>query len=401
MSEQTTGNSGLAGSAREDRGPTSSPAVPLPARRSPSEHRPSQEGRGDAERRLVGGPPARREPEGLSPETSNPRSVTPGIENHLEPQHMPEPGIYVGLDWLRFTGPEDLHLEKVDRFLQEFTRTKPESNRGAAYFHAGKLWKPGILMSWGHRSKICQVDIQGGRLRLMSGDDRMMLFRALMEFYMKPTRIDGCIDYVDQEQELYTNARESCENDELCRMRSYGDNSRRSVGQRPDRLHLNLGRRDSPVCGRIYDKGLETKTTTIAGRWERLEIEWKGNRVQEVGRQLYSAGNEWAALLTSLILGAVDFRKVTGQTRLIRRPRCNWWERVVAQHCEIVTSPATKSPDLARWVDAFRLTYGRRILEFAIASGQPAEKVFSWLTHGLEPSENGELLVCEFLKHFH
>ena len=398
MSEQIEGNNGREGSAREDRGPNCSPAVPLPARRSPSEHRPSQEGRGDAERGLVGGHPARREPEVRSPEPAHPRSVTPGIESHLEQQHMPLPGIYVGLDWLRFTGSENFQLYRLDRFLQEFTSTKPESNRGAAYFRAGKLWKPGILLSWGHRSKICQVDIQGGRLRLMSGDDRMMLFRALMEFYMKPTRIDGCIDYVDQEQELYTNARASCENDELCRMRSYGDNSRRSVGQRPDRLHLNLGRRDSPVCGRIYDKGLETKTTATAGRWERLEIEWKGDRVQEVGRQLYSAGTEWAAMLTSLIFGAMDFRRVTGQTKLDRRPRCKWWDRVIENHGEVRTSPSSKSPDLARWAEAFRVTYGRRILEFAIAVGRPGEEVFAWLVGGLEASDNGGQLAKEFVR---
>lgn len=84
MSEQVTGNSGRVGSAREDRGPTCSPAVPLPAR---------------------------REPEVQSPESVYPRSVTPGIESHLEQQHMPPPGSCVGMDWLRFTGPEDMHID--------------------------------------------------------------------------------------------------------------------------------------------------------------------------------------------------------------------------------------------------------------------------------------------------
>lgn len=313
---------------------------------------------------------------------------------------MPPPGVYVGIDWLRFTSREDLRQAKLKDLLQNIAGTKPERNKGAAYYTQGLLWKPGVLMSWGHRSKICQVDIQGGRLRLMSGDDRMKLFRTLMELYMKPTRIDGCIDFVDQGHELYTNAKASCERDELCRLRSYGDNSRRTVGQRPDRLHLNLGRRDSPVCGRIYDKGLETKTTETAGRWERLEIEWKGDRVQEVGLRLYHAGEEWAAMLTALVFGAVDFREVTGQTKLERRPRCMWWERAIARGGEVVTSPASKSPDLARWVEAFRVTYGRRIKELAAAVGQPGEEVFAWLVGGLEPSDNGGELVKEFRRAF-
>ncbi|MEQ9454555.1 MAG: replication initiation factor domain-containing protein [Phycisphaeraceae bacterium] len=313
---------------------------------------------------------------------------------------MPPLGVYVGLDWLRFTGAEGLHRFELERLLQAFAGTKPERNKGAAYFSEGKLWKPGLLMSWGHRSEICQVDIQGGRLRLMTGDDRMKLLRALMDSGMKVTRIDGCIDFVDQGHELYANAKASCERDELCRLRSYGDNSRRTVGQRPDRLHLNLGRRDSPVCGRIYDKGLETKTTEMAGCWERLEIEWKGDRVQEVGQWLYHAGQEWAAMLTALVFGAVDFREVTGQTKLDRRPRCKWWECVVAKNDEVVTSPASKSPDLARWIEAFRVTYGRRVKEFAAAVGRPSEEVFVWLTGCLEPSDNGGQLVREFERAF-
>jgi len=332
------------------------------------------------------------------PEGVYPRSVTPGIESHPEHPQIPPPGVYVGLDWLRFTGPEDLHRVDLEDMLQGFAGTKPERNKGAAYFTEGKLWKPGVMMSWGHRSEICQVDIQGGRLRLMNGDSRMRLFRALMDLGMKPTRIDGCIDFVDQGHELYANARASCEHDELCRLRSYGDNSRRTVGQRPDRLHLNLGRRDSPVCGRIYDKGLETKTTQTAGRWERLEIEWKGDRVQEVGQRLYSAGEEWAAMLTALVFGAVDFRKDTGQTKLDRRPRCDWWERVVARHGEVVTSPASKSPDLDRWAEALRITYGRRLLEMATAVSRPVEEVVAWFLAGLEPSDNGGLLVKEFVQ---
>jgi len=313
---------------------------------------------------------------------------------------MPPPGIYIGLDWLRFTGPQGFHLPKLEQFLQDLAGTKPEQNKGAAYFTEGKLWKPGILMSWGHRSEVCQVDIQGGRLRLMSGDDRIKLFRTLMEHRIMPTRIDGYIDFVDQGHDLYANSKASCERNELCRLRSYGDNSHRTVGQRPDRLHLNLGRRGSSVCGRIYDKGLETKTTKTAGQWERLEIEWKGDRVREVALRLYEAGVEWATMLTALVFGAVDFREVTGQTQLKRRPRCEWWEHAVARHGEVVTSPASKSPDLARWAEAFRVTYGRRLLEMSVAVGRPVDEVLAWLLTGLEPSDNGGLLVMEFQRVF-
>jgi hypothetical protein len=39
--------------------------------------------------------------------------------------------------------------------------------------------------------------------------------------------------------------------------------------------------------------------------------------VREVGQRLYSAGEEWAAMLTALVFGAVDFREVT--LKVLRR----------------------------------------------------------------------------------
>lgn len=332
----------------------------------------------------------------MSTSETYPRSVTPGIENQSGEIQMPPPGIYVGLDWLRFTGPEEWRGKLRDS-LQEAAGTKPERTRGAAFFREGLIWKPGVMLSWSHPSKICQVDFQGGRLRLMDGERRIKIFRTLMGMGMKPTRIDAFIDFVDKGLDLYENAKASCERDELCRMRSYGDNSRRSVGKSPDRLHLNLGRRDSPVCGRIYDKGLETKTTKTAGRWERLEIEWKGDRVVEFAQRLYYARDEWEAFLTSFVLGAVDFREVNGQSKLSRRPRCDWWERVLNGHEEMRAAPALKSPDLIRWADAFRNSYGRRLVEMANAIDRPVELVVRWLLNDLDASDNGGQLVSDFV----
>lgn len=103
-------------------------------------------------------------------------------------------------------------------------------------------------------------------------------------------------------------------------------------------------------------------------------------------------------MLTALVFGAVDFRKVTGQTKLDRRPRCEWWQCVVARHDELVTSPASKSPDLARWSESFQVTCGRRLLEMATVVSRPVEEVVAWFLAGLEPSNNGGQLVQEFAR---
>lgn len=368
MPEQVTGNNGREGSAREDRGPTCSPAVPLPARRSPSEHRPSQEGRGDAERGLESGPPARREPEVPSPDSSvgfNPRSVTPGIENQPNPEKankIPPAGMSSRPDWIRLVGLESQTPMLMDRLRADYGECVPHS--GAKFFRAGAHWHPGILVSWGHKSEIAMIDLQGSRLACTPVEEFMQLTFDLLKRGFHCTRIDLAVDHVDLDIDLHQHALESCKAGELCKLRTYSDDSEFKADGTPLRFLLKLGKRTSPICARIYDKGLETKTLP-AGQWERFEVEFKDSRANEVCMALADARDELHELLWGYVIGAVEFRIVNSRTEFARRPFVDWWKRYVGQSTPIPCPPCPKSSSFDTWWEWARTSFAARFLQIA------------------------------------
>ncbi len=329
---------------------------------------------------------------------SYPRSVTPGIETHPDEPQLPQAGTYVGLDWMRFTGLDN-YREELMQMLESMFGAEHKGSKGAKYFKHGLHWEPGILVSWGHGSDICQVDIQGGRLRLLSGDDRMMLFRRLIEKGIKPTRIDGAIDFIDQRLEVCQNAETSCRRMELCMLRKWSPNNEYEADGTPTRLLLKLGSRESAVCGRIYDKGLEQKAAAI-GRWERLEIEWKDERAISIAQKLYSAGcsGDWSSKLVALIFGAVDFREKNGRSELARRPRLAWWERVIGGHETVAVSPAMDPKTHERWRGGLVQSYGRTLLAMANAVGRPVGDILDWHLRGEKPNDKVSPVVAEFAR---
>lgn len=384
MSEQVTGNSGRVGSAREHRGPTCSPAVPLPARRSPSEHRPSQEVRGDAERGLVGGPPARWEPEVRSPESVYPRIVTPGIETQNPLDQVPERGMSCRPDWIRLVGPES-QTKLAFRYLLRSFGPATGHNRGAMYFDEGTVWHPGVLYSKGHSAGIVMVDIQGSRLSSMSVPSMMELTNNILSLGFYCTRIDLAVDHVGMDLRIHQRAHVSCKAGELCKLRSYADDSEFKADGTPVRYLLKLGKRDSPVCARIYDKGLETKTLS-PGQWERLEVEFKEDRAAEVCLMLARSGEGLPQLLWEYVIGAFDFRIKNGRTELTRRPRTQWWGQYVKQSQPRETKPIKKESSFTTWCGWFRASVGPRLLQLSKEMGITPHEFFDDLVHQLQPA---------------
>lgn len=328
-----------------------------------------------------------------------PRSVTPGIETHLDTPRLLDPGIYVGLDWIRCTGPESLRMA-VESLLHERFVSEPRTTRGAQWFRAGIVWEPGVMLSWEHRAGICQVDIQGQRLRLMDGGDRVQLLGELMCLGMKPTRLDGALDWIGQGVNgnglgVCEAATEACRRGELCVLRKFRLNDEFTAQGMPSRRHLNLGSRESPVCARVYDKGLEQRVAP-PGYWERFEAEFKGDRAPRVAKALTEAGDGWPGLLTGLILGAVDFRESNGRSELDRRPRAEWWAELTAGTETVRIPPAQDDKSFERWWGWFRTAVGPRLLEFTDVVGWTLGETASWLLEGVEARPRGGLVVAGF-----
>ena len=343
-------------------------------------------------------------------EPTYPRSVTPGIETHMKGEledgtvwvgkaNPSPPGLYANLDWIRFTGPAGLQ-SGIEMFLCERFGTEPRGNSGAKWFQHGMGWEPGVMLSWGHKSHgILQVDIQGQRLRMLGGAEQVNLLKQLMYFGLKPTRLDGAIDWIGQSVNLWECATDSCKRGELCIMRKYGSNDGFTAQGYPTRRHLSLGSRESPVCARVYDKGLEQGAAPV-GYWERLEVEWKSDRAPEVARVLLESGDNWPDQLFSLVLGALDFREDNGRSELARRPVVAWWSRLIEEHETVRIAPAQKDESFERWQAWVRRACAPRILEMAAAVGEPVASVFEWLIRDAHPRKGGGVLLEQFKRAF-
>ena len=337
-----------------------------------------------------------------SPET-NPRSVTPGIETHVrveldegmfQSSKLPPPGTYVGLDWIRCTGPEVLR-SSVENLIHERVGGDPKPANGAKWFKVGVVWESGVLLSWEHRNEICQVDIQGQCLRLMDGTARVDLLGSLLALGMKLTRVDGALDFVGQELDICEDATASCRRGELCILRKYSPNDEFTSQGVPTRRLLKLGSRGSPVCGRIYDKGLE-QGLAPAGHYERLEIEWKQDRAPQVGEALLKSGEAWSEVLVALILGSIEFRKENGRSELERRPIAGWWARLTAGHKAVRIAPSQEDESFERWNQWARVAMWPRVLELAAAVHATVPEVVTQLVRGVQAGRNGGRIVRQF-----
>jgi hypothetical protein len=304
--------------------------------------------------------------------------------------------VFVRLDWLRATVPDE-DLDALLAFCRRRFGIRSTPSRGAAFFRIGEKWTRGAQVSWGHSASIAMLDLQGGLFSSMTGDEGIDLLLEVWSRGWKITRLDGALDFIGQGRSIVDHARASCLAEELCGMRSFGERFRQRSKYDIQQKCVDLGRRDAEACVRIYDKGLE-QGWVVSNWWERIEAEWKGSKAPQVAEALVEAGAEWPRVLVSRIVGAFDFREKNGRSEVERRPRAEWWDRLIADLPAVRIAPQLKGEEFARWHMAFVVSYGRRLLELAVASGRPVGDVVVHLLRGFCPSDNGGPVIAEFVR---
>ncbi len=323
-----------------------------------------------------------------------PRYVTPGLETHSG--QFPEPGITARLDWIRVTGPETV-LEQARALLCDRFGDATQSTKGAQWFSRGETWDPGVQLSSGHRAEIVMIDIRGERLGTMTLDAAIELLHDLVGMSLTPTRLDCAVDWVNQGVGLFDHVLASCKRNELCRLRNYSDTSVHVTEGLTKSKLLKLGSRGSPVCVRIYDKGLE-QSLVISGIWERFEAEIKNDRAPQAAEKILGAVGRYAEQIAEVAFGTVDFREVNGRSELARRPRVGWWETLIRglkpEPLRPIYDPATFEP----WCQALRESYGRRILQMAEAVKTDPGTLLHWLLAGLNPATSPSRATVELCK---
>lgn len=230
----------------------------------------------------------------------------------------------------------------------------------------------------------------------MNGDRRMDLLGGLAQLGMKPTRIDGALDWVGCEIDLCESATAACHRKELCLMRRFRPHDEFTSEGVATRRHLALGSRESPVCARIYDKGKE-QGVAPAGHWERFEVEWKGDRAPKVVEELLASRSAWPETLQSLILGAVEFRENNGRSERERRPMAEWWQRVLGGADAVRVAAEEKKQTFERWHRWAQRSFWPRFLELAERSNSSISDLAGRFCEGVVPSTMGGPIVAEFL----
>lgn len=330
----------------------------------------------------------------MSAPADEPRVVTPGLETQWwTDKSKLEPGIFAGLDWLRCTGP-DLLLDRLHSWCRARFGKHDRTTHGAAYFKRGWEWEPGIQISFGHAADVCMIDLRGERLRITPADDSIQILDELTAIGMKPTRIDLAIDWRWQDLGICEAARASCERKELCRLRSFEPRWKRLATGIPTKKLLQLGNRESAVCARIYDKGLE-QGIPVPGIWERLEVEFKKDRAESVASTLLEAGADWLERFISLTFGGLDFREHNGRSELDRRPRARWWADLIGASQPIMVRPQEDAASFEQWRHAFQRSYGGRLKQIARALNVKPGVVAEQLLEGVDPTEDRHGLMRE------
>lgn len=237
----------------------------------------------------------------------------------------------VGLDWVRGVGK----IPQLDfvRLWAEGLFGKPEAAGGQYFYREALRFPGGLSIHYNGRTAsvlgTLVVDVPGGLLACMSGDRRVNLLADLVEFGLRPTRVDVAFDLFAEPGEcvgLIAAVHASCKRDELCGCRAWDYREPMRGGNKRRGHSIYLGRRGNVGSGRmvrVYDKGLEMKCRP-EGEHERWEVEFTGEVAEKVAAKILERG-EWDQVCMALALGAVDFRECNGRRELSRRPRAGWW----------------------------------------------------------------------------
>lgn len=287
------------------------------------------------------------------------------------------------VDWFTGTGSESA-CEEVDRLLGLCFGDSGDGH-GDRWYADRRHYEGGADLFTSCRAgrSECLVRLNGSTLGSLEPFERFELLKGLYRAGIsKCTRIDLCVDFRGEHVDLVDRMKASRDAGEVVGTRKFEYKDGGGARSRDGKC-LWLGRRGkngSGRYGRCYDKGLETKTLP-ENKWHRLEIEFSG----EVARSAFALllqsedptaprmmewqergevceiKDTWQDQAAALVMGAFDFREVSGSREYKRRPRCAWWSAFLGD------------------IEGVRLKAARRVA----ASLQSTKK---WLNHCVFPT---------------
>lgn len=295
-------------------------------------------------------------------------------------------------------GPE-CRREAVARWLARRFGGSPSPVAARHFFTGAEKYPGGATFQWGHAADLVMVELNGSALSSLDDQERWELLRELLELGLRATRLDLAMDFVDTGLTLCKDAAASCQARELCGARTFTQVEDSGLyGARGRTVYLGQrGDNGSGRLARIYDKGLETGQCA-EGRWERFELECTKQVAEKVAQALAYAEPErdcpttgrrcWRSLLRAYVVGAFEFRRVTGRREKDLRPLVDWWARVVSLVSKLEREVMERTPsDVTRYAQWIGRCVAPAFRRFAMDTGLSYEQVFSTLTGTIEPRD--------------
>ena len=306
----------------------------------------------------------------------------------------------MGLDWITVTGPGVLRGPGREWLISRFGSARTRVS-GRKFYACGDKWASGAVLLFEHNSSdSCCIEFDGNTLAAMSADERIDVLRSLMSLGFRVTRLDVALDFVGCGLALGVRAVDSCERGELCGAKVYSTYIERTgAGLKGHTVYLGRrGKNGSGRLTRIYDKGLERRSAP-AGEWERWETVFSDDCAIEAAALLVES-DDWVATARALSLGAHDFRRVVpGETAISRRPRVEWFARIVEGVAVLrVRKTEKSSPDLERVARWLRTAVAPSLAAMGDKVGVSMADVLLCLVGEVEPSER--VRVREVVEHF-
>lgn len=286
----------------------------------------------------------------------DPGPVSPGSECQTPPDE-------VGIDWLSVTFGGETESAVRAWLKQHHDDDAGMPCKGREGFKRAEQWATGAQLLSGHRSERGWLLLSGAACRLLGGAAVHDLARvALMGG--KCRRIDIRRDLRGEGLTLITDIRAACEAGFLHRVKRFKSfvereaNDGQLVGD-----GMYLGSSSSPRFVRVYDKGLEQKTSG-PGEWLRFELQLRDEIAEAAAVEVFGSAREcWHGAALNVIRGAVDFREGRSGdgVKWERWPRCAFWSRFTeGEGCRPML--AGEDVDAQRWCDWLRSSMGAFVL---------------------------------------
>lgn len=299
----------------------------------------------------------------------------------------------VGVHWLRISIPYQ-YLEQVRTYCQRYFGPSYADGYGLWSYDARYAWPNGASVNFDSDPDRCALvhlgkatlDVPGKALDAIAANRLHFFLIGLSRFAPSCTRCDIFFDD-------YRRLMVPTELHDIIKRSDYSGFRNAQLKQRYERGQLVHDEVDFGVRGdngsgkylRVYDKALESNGECDCVRWE---VEFSKERAHKVFEKLISLRiiDGFATLCGSLVAGAINFVRRTGEKNIGRLDVYEFWQQIKETLGVLTIRIETKQSDIC---DMYRYIFRQVSPTLACLRGTFVSEIdfMNWLFHVLDDGE--------------